>query len=67
MGHKLPGVPRRDFERALKAKGYHVDRRTGGHDIWEKTTTLSCVIPSHSREIEGGLAKRLAKEHGLNI
>ena len=52
---------------ALKEKGYHVDRRTGGHDIWEKTTTLSCVIPSHSREIEGGLAKRLAKEHGLNI
>lgn len=67
MGHKLPGIPRKRFVEALKASGYKHNRYNGGHDIWEKTITTSISIPCHANEIDGGLARRLAKEHNLSI
>lgn len=42
------------------------DRCNGGHEIWEKTITKSVSIPIHEKEINGGMARRLAKELGLN-
>ena len=65
MSGKLPGVPVNKFQKALKNAGYKKDRCNGGHEIWEKTITKSVSIPIHEKEINGGMARRLAKELGL--
>ncbi len=64
---KCPGVPRREFEDALKKHGYKFDRAKGGHEIWEKRITKSIAIPSHGSEINGCMARRLDKECNLGL
>lgn len=64
---KLPGVPKKKFINALENAGYKKDRCNGGHEIWEKTVTRSVSIPIHDKEINGGMARRLAKEAGLEL
>lgn len=62
---KLPGVPVKKFTKALEDAGYKKDRCNGGHEIWEKTVTRSVSIPIHDKEINGGMARRLARELDL--
>ena len=65
MSGKLPGVPVKDFTNILKTNGYKYDRCNGGHEIWKKIVVQSISIPVHSKEINGGIARRLIKEFGL--
>ena len=66
MAGKLPPVDYRDFTDILKANGYKKDRGNGGHEIWERTITDSISIPVHDRSINGGIARRLIKQHNLS-
>lgn len=61
------GVPTRKFKKALSEHGYTKDRCNDGHEIWEKQITKSVSIPIHSKEINGAMAKRLSKEHNLDL
>ena len=65
MSGRLPPMPYKDFTDILKANGFKHDRSKGGHEVWEKTITKSVSIPIHEKEINGGMARRLAKELGL--
>lgn len=47
-----------------KANGFKHDRSKGGHEVWEKTITDSISIPVHG-DINGGIARRLIREHRL--
>ena len=64
MSGRLPPMPYKDFTDILKANGFKHDRSKGGHEVWEKTITDSISIPVHG-DINGGLARRLIREHGL--
>lgn len=64
MSGRLPPIPYKDFIDILKANGFKHDRSKGGHEVWEKTITDSVSIPVHG-DINGGLARRLIREHGL--
>lgn len=64
---KLPGVPTRDFRTALENAGYKKERCNGGHEIWKRIVVNTVSIPAHDKEINGGLAKRLAKEFDLHL
>lgn len=64
---KLPGISTREIKMILKNNGYKKDRCNGGHEIWERTITDSVTIPIHSKEINGCIAKRLIKEHRLEV
>lgn len=63
----LAGIPTRKVKKALSENGYKKDRCNDGHEIWEKTITRSVSIPIHDKEINGAMAKRLSKEHNLNL
>lgn len=64
MSGRLPPMPYKDFTNILKANGFKYDRSKGGHEIWEKTVTDSISIPVHG-DINGGIARRLIREHSL--
>lgn len=63
----VAGVPTRRIKKALSEHGYVKDRCNDGHEIWEKQITKSVSIPIHSKEINGAMAKRLNKEHNLDL
>lgn len=63
----VAGVPTRKIKKALSEHGYVKDRCNDGHEIWEKQITKSVSIPIHSKEINGAMAKRLNKEHNLDL
>lgn len=63
----VAGVPTRKIKKALSEHGYKKDRCNDGHEIWEKQVTKSVSIPIHSKEINGAMAKRLNKEHNLDL
>ncbi|WP_299053942.1 type II toxin-antitoxin system HicA family toxin [uncultured Eubacterium sp.] len=63
----VAGVPTRKIKKALSEHGYVKDRCNDGHEIWEKQVTKSVSIPIHSKEINGAMAKRLNKEHNLDL
>lgn len=64
MAGRLPPVSYKDFVKILKVNGFKYDRSKGGHEIWEKTVTYSISIPVHG-DINGGIARRLIREHKL--
>lgn len=64
---KLAGVPTMEFKSILKANGYKLDRCSGGHEIWERTVTDSISVPIHKKEVRGCIARRLIKEHNLEV
>ena len=64
MSGRLPPMPYKDFTDILKANGFKHDRSKGGHEVWEKTITDSISIPVHG-DINGGIARRLIREHRL--
>lgn len=64
---KLPGVPLKNFRTALENAGYKKDRCNGGHEIWKRIVVSTISIPAHDKEINGGLARRLAKEFDLTL
>ena len=64
MSGRLPPIPYKAFTDILKANGFKHDRSKDGPEIWEKTTPDSVSIPVHG-DINGGLARRLIREHGL--
>lgn len=61
---KLPPVPYSEFTQALKKSGFKQDRSKGGHETWERKESVT--IPIHG-DINGALARRLNKEHCLNM
>ena len=63
MSGKLPGVPVREFRKTLEDNGFKYDRSNSGHEIWERKQSVS--IPIHSKEINGGIARRLSKQYHL--
>ena len=63
MSKHLKPVPTDEFRRVLKRNGFRKDRSNTGHEIWERTQSVS--IPIHDKEICGGIAKRLTKEYNL--
>ena len=63
----VAGVPTRKIKKALSEHGYVKDRCNDGHEIWEKQVTKSVSIPIHSKEINGAMAKRLNKQHNLDL
>ena len=63
MSGRLPCVPVREFQRTLKENGFQKDRCNDGHEIWERKQSVS--IPVHSKEINGGIARRLSKQYHL--
>lgn len=63
MSGKLPGIPVREFQKTLKDNGFKYDRSSSGHEIWERKQSVS--IPVHSKEINGGIARRLSKQFNL--
>lgn len=64
---KMTPVSKVKFTRALRDHGYTLDRTNGGHETWEKVITKTCTIPSHGNDISAPLAKRLSKEHNLDL
>lgn len=62
----LAPVETEKFRTALKRNGYKKDRCNGGHEIWEKTITMSCSIPIHG-DVNGALARKLNKQHSLGL
>jgi predicted RNA binding protein YcfA (HicA-like mRNA interferase family) len=64
MAGRLPPIPYDVFTKILKVNGFRYDRSKGGHEVWEKTITDSISIPVHG-DINGGIARRLIKEHNL--
>lgn len=63
MSGKLSGVPVREFRKTLEDNGFKYDRSNSGHEIWERKQSVS--IPIHSKEINGGIARRLSKQYHL--
>ena len=63
MSNRLRPVSMNDFRKKLKKNGFQIARFNTGHEIWERKQSLS--IPSHNKEICGGIAKRLTKEYNL--
>lgn len=64
---KCPGYPIKKFRDALERKGFEKDRIKGGHEVWERKVTQSITIPTHDKEINGPMAKRLDKEYNLGL
>lgn len=62
----LAPVETERFRKALERNGYRKDRSKGGHEIWEKTITMSCSIPIHG-DVNGALARKLNKQHSLGL
>ena len=53
-----------EFNKILVSNGFVLDRQSGGHLIYKRNETETCVIP---RVIQEPIAKRLIKEHKLII
>ena len=64
---RMSPVKKETFEKALEKHGYKKDRSKGGHETWKKTVTKTCTIPCHGNEISAPLAKKLSKEHDLDL
>lgn len=48
---KLTNVTRKEFEKFLAAKGYTLERTTGGHAIWTCPDSRSVVLQTHVNPI----------------
>lgn len=51
-----------EFNKILIANGFILERQSGGHLIYKRDGTETCVIPQVLQE---PIAKRLIKEHKL--
>ena len=63
----VAGYPIIKFKAILKENGYKKNRCNSGHEVWERTITDSISISIHSKEMNGCIAKRLIKEHNLEV
>ena len=53
-----------EFNRILISNGFVLERQSGGHLIYKRNGTETCVIP---QVIQEPIAKRLIKEHKLKL
>lgn len=60
----MNSVPYRKFAQVLKKNDFRPVRHPGGHEVWERTQTLS--IPAHG-EINGALVHGLSKQFKLGL
>jgi len=53
-----------EFNRILVSNGFVLERQSGGHLIYKRNNTETCVIP---QVIQEPIARRLIKEHKLKL
>lgn len=67
MVPKIPPLPYRKVERALKRNGFRIVRQRGSHVFFERADGRTTVVPRHGGDVPPGLVRKILADAGLTL